>query len=270
MGLNLGDLFSGAAKGIGIAGNALAPNPGASNTNIDTKNWTQQDIAQFIQNLVNSSSFTNTNNLVNTSGEAAGSQKYELDPQTQALLDQLTSSYSSYAKSPLDFRGYQASGIQGINQNSDLQKQAVDSIMASRGLATSPVTGTALANLENSRFGQINQFNQQLPLLQNDLIGKNLGEAAGFFNLIPKNISTLNTTAGQQSQAGQTSTVGQQSSTQNVQGTNTSNSTGSQQSLNRCPALYRSPVSPTGPCPSGGRRHRRCGASARPFPVNRP
>lgn len=223
-----GDILAGAASGIGIAGNALAPPPGNSTTNIDTKNWTQQDIAQFIQNLVNSSSLTNTTSVNNTSQDTSGVKKFDLDPQTQALLDQLTGSYSSFAKAPLDFRGYQASGIQGINQNSDLQKQALEQIMASRGLSTSPAVSTGLNNIESNRFGQINQFNQQLPLLQNDLIGKNLGQASDFFGRIPLNTSNAQLTTGQQTGGSSSSTASQSSSTSDTHGTNITNSTGNE------------------------------------------
>lgn len=225
---SLGNIFNSAAGGIGIIGNALAPNPGASTTNIDTTNWTQQDIAQFIQNLVNSSSQTNTQQLTNSSQDISGVKKFDLDPQTQALLDQLTGAYSSYAKAPLDFRGYQASGIQGINQNSDFQKQALEQIMASRGLSTSPVVGSGLNNIEDSRFRQINQFNQQLPLLQNDLIGKNLGQASDFFSRIPLNTSNTQLTTGQQGTDTASSTASQVSSTQDTKGTNITNSKGHQ------------------------------------------
>lgn len=144
---------------------------GNSNTDLQT-------ILQLLSHLTSS-----------TSGSSTSSPN--LSPATQQLIDKLTSSYATLSK-PVDLTGYQAGQTQQINRNSDLARQSADNIMASRGLATSPVSGTTDANIDNNRFGQINQLNQSIPLLKNQMNLQNLGAAAGFMNLIPHGTTTTN------------------------------------------------------------------------------
>lgn len=192
----------------GLANIFNNPSPGK----VISDQFSESDIEQFIQNLVNQYQLTNTSNLVNTAAETGGTQRFDLDPQTQQLLNRLIGQYSNQLTP--DLRGYEAGGIQNINRGSDLQQQALSNIMATRGLSRSPVAGNAAGNVENERFGQISQFRNQLPLLQNQIQNENLAAAGNFFQAIPKNISTTGYNVGQQSQAGQTSTVGQTSSQQ--------------------------------------------------------
>lgn len=141
-----------------------------------------------------------------------------LSPAAQGLIDNLTKQYQTL--STPDLRGYQASQIQGINRNADLQQQSVDNIMAARGLSTSPVAGTAAAGVENSRIGQINSFNQNLPMLMNQLKLGNLQAAGNFATSIPYGTTTQGGQYGTTSTTGTQQTTGSQQQDTTQQGKN--------------------------------------------------
>jgi hypothetical protein len=174
-----------------------------------------QSFTNFLNSLLSSQQQGTSSNTSTTTPN--------LSPSTQSLIDNLTKRYASLSTPSLS--GYQAQQTQGINRSADLQKQSVNNIMASRGLAQSPVSGTAEANVEARRIGQINNLNASLPLLKNQLDVSNLGAATNFLNAVPHGTTT---TSG-----GTTSQAGTQSNLQNTggvsSGTQNTSSTGTQQ-----------------------------------------
>jgi len=114
-----------------------------------------------------------------------------LSPETQQFMTQLMSRYSGMAAPSLT--GYGAQQTASINQSADLQKQAVDNILAARGLSSSPASATAQAGIEQNRLNQITGMKQQLPILQNQLNLANLAGATGFFSTVPKGAVTTGT-----------------------------------------------------------------------------
>ena len=227
----------------GLLGGLLPGSPTTTNTNQTTNSSSTQNgnFNQFLNTLLNA--ITNTSNQQNTSGATQGTTTTaaNLQPNQQNLLNSLTQKYQQLTNPSL--QGYQAGQIQGINNTSDIQKQAVDNIMASRGLAMSPVAGTAAAGVENSRLGQINSLNESIPLLQNQQNLTNLGASSSFLSSLPGLVGTTSSqtgsNVGQVSQAGQTTnqqTSGQTSggttyqtggNTSNTQGTSTQQQGGS-------------------------------------------
>jgi hypothetical protein len=214
-----GDLLG----GLGGAVSGLLPSgPTTTNTNQSSSGTSNQtgDFSQLLNSLINT--LQNSNQQTNTSGATNGTSFANLGPQQQALLNQLTQRYQQLSAPSLT--GYAAQQTAGINKNADLQSQAVNNIMASRGLSTSPAAGTAAAGIEAGRVGQINQMQAGIPLLQSQLNTTNLGATSSFMSSLPTLLGTSNigNTAGQQSQAGQT--TGQTIQGQTSSGT--SNQTG--------------------------------------------
>lgn len=181
-------------------------------------NYSSSDINSLLQTLSN---LTTRSNATSTTAPSLGG------PQ-QALLDQLTHQYSNLATSNTNLTPYAGQQTQIINRNSDLQSKAVQNAMAARGLATSPVSGTAEAGIQANRVGQINQLMAGLPLLQQQLRTQNLNAAGGFLSSVPRGMTTNTSSEGTQigdtSQMGKTTGVntsdtnyGGQSATQNNQ-----------------------------------------------------
>lgn len=206
-------LLGGLGGGLGssIPNNLSGTGTSTTNTQGEQNTSSSSNASSTLQNLLNSI-FSQSNQQQQTQTTTPN-----LSPATQTLLDKLIGSFSSIAK-PVDMRGYQASGIQGINTGADLNRQAVDNIMASRGLATSPAAGTADANIEANRIGQINSLNSSLPLLSNQLNLANLNAAGGFFSQIPKGSTTTGSVLGTQ--------TGTNQQTQNQTGQNYANNFG--------------------------------------------
>jgi hypothetical protein len=182
--------FSGGLATLG----AGFPGVGPTGTTTDTSGTNESNnMTQGNTNYFNSENFTTwlsslVNGLVESANNTTSTTKYNIDPATQALIDKLTGQYSALS-TPFDSQRYQASQIQGINANNDLQKQAVQNVMAARGVS-GPAAATAEANIDNARFGQINQMQQQVPFLANEWNKGNLNAAANFMSMIPKGTTT--------------------------------------------------------------------------------
>lgn len=168
----------------------------------------------FLQNLINLIQSTTQTGIdtrqdtgFNTTGttaqQTAGTAVPLLGPEAQALMGQLTQKYMGLTAPSLT--GYGAGQTANINAQADAQRNALQSILASRGLATSPVAATAQAGIEQNRANQITAMQQQLPLLQHQMNLQNLAGAAGFFGAMPKGQATTGTTTGTTGQAGTTS-----------------------------------------------------------------
>lgn len=219
LGQKLGTIGGGIAGTIGslfptpISNNSQAVSNAGQQTTASQNNYSASDINSLLQTLSdlttrNSSTATSTPTLA-----GAGSQDF---------LNNLIRRYSGLANQSTNLTPYQAQQTQGINRNSQLQSQAVNNIMAARGLSTSPVAGTAEANIQANRVGQINNLAQSIPLLQHQLALENLNAAGGFMSQIPRGVSTQ--TAGESTQQGNTT---QQGKTTSVNTSDTNSQTNS-------------------------------------------
>lgn len=210
-----GRAISGVSSGLGLISDVLAPTPGNSTTDKTTNST--ESYNKFIQSLVNALVQSYNTNESNFSGAQTGTSSPNLDPKSLAFRDQLINQYSNLAK-PVDMKGYQANGLQDINRNSDMQQTAAQQILASRGLSTSPVSGTAALGIDNQRFGRINEFNNSLPIVANQLNNNNLNAAGSFFSRIPYGTTTTGQQTGVQSGVQTGSQASSTSSTQSDEG----------------------------------------------------
>lgn len=168
--------------------------------------FNQTDVQNYINNLIRSGQ-TGTQ-----TGATTGTTAPNLSPQAQALISNLTQKYMTLA--PPSMTGYGAQQTSNINQAADTQEQAINALMASRGLSTSPVAATAQAGIEQNRLNQVTSMLQQLPILQQQMNLQNLAAAGGFAASIPYGQTTAGTsqaasdTSGYQNQTGGSETLG--------------------------------------------------------------
>ena len=100
----------------------------------------------------------------------------------QPLADILRKRAEERLQSSVDLSGYQAGGIQDINQAFSGVQQSIANDLTRRGLASSPTAGTAMTNVELARGGNIAQFLNTLPLLQRQMQGQDIGLAQSVLN----------------------------------------------------------------------------------------
>lgn len=192
------------AAGAGIAGaipqSSTTTTVGNQQTsgeqNANSNSTSYGDLTTFLSNLLHGT----------TSQSGTTSTGFNLDPATQQLLTQLLGRAGGLT-TPFNEQAYQAGQTQNINRNADIQSQAVQNINAQRGIQ-GPAAGTALSNVENQRFSNINQMQAQTPFVKQQFDLSNLGAALNIFGQAPKG-TTVSTT-------GQT----QQDTSQNTQGNN--------------------------------------------------
>ena len=186
---------------------------GTSDTTTDTKGTSNLD--------------TILNTFLNSSQQSSGvtGTTPTLSPETQDFMNKLMTKYNAQAAPSLT--GYEAQQTNNINTGANAQSQAVNNILAARGLSTSPAAATAEAGLQQNRLNQITNMQQGLPLLKNQLDLQNLAGASAFFSAIPKgSITTTNNqqtsqSTGQQtgSQVGSTTSTGHTVGSTNEKGT---------------------------------------------------
>ncbi len=126
-----------------------------------------------------------------------------MDPMQSRMRDFLLQDYYTRAQGGdinhfLD--AYKTMGVGGINRTSDMAQQNLSNSLAARGLSFSPVAGTALANAEQSRVGQINELNTSLPLLGEQMKQSRLTDFSNFLSKLPygQQGTSESSTAGQQ------------------------------------------------------------------------
>ncbi len=198
----------------GLISGLLPGGPTVTNQNQQSNGWqdvnsnanTYSNFNQQLQSLLESLSHTAGG------GTSTSTSTPNLSPQTQALIDSLTKKYQNLTTPSLT--GYEAQQTQGINRNADLQQQAIQQMMASRGLSSSPVSGTAAAGVDAQRFGAINNMQAGIPLLQNQLNRENLNSAAQFMGMIPHGTTTTGATTNVQD------VINNQNQSQNTSGSN--------------------------------------------------
>lgn len=190
----------------------------AQNTNQDTTYNTGQTmdittLMQMIRDLTQS-----TTGQTDTHGTSTATPT--MSPEATAFMNSLIGKFQGLQTPSLT--GYSGFQTGQINANADAQNQAVQNVMAARGLSTSPAAATAQANIDQNRINQITQMQQQLPLLQNQLNLANLGAASNFFSTIPRGLATTT----DQSQATQQNTKSIDTTTQNQNQSGTVNQAG--------------------------------------------
>lgn len=117
--------------------------------------------------------------------ELSGLQQTAQDTFLRALMDKI--------RGGTDLRGYQAGGIQDINQGYNLKQQALQNILAARGLSYSPAAGTAQGGLESQRIGDVTRFNQQMPMVQRQMSIEDINNLIQGFMSTPKGVRTTST-----------------------------------------------------------------------------
>ena len=123
-------------------------------------------------------------------------QTPKYDPTTEGLRQQLIQAQQANLNKDIDLSGYQSQGLQTINQGYDAANKALQQTLASRGLTYSPVAGSSTAALGTQRIGAGINFQNQIPLLQQQLYQQKLASALQTFAAQPYSVS------GQQSQSG--------------------------------------------------------------------
>jgi len=199
----LGALFGGSTSTSGTSGSTSGTETNSSGSSNSTTSLEQ--LINFLQTVSGSTTGT-------TAGTGTATTTPNLNPASQQLISQLTGAMGGLAAPSLS--GYVANQTANINSNSNAQSQAVNNIMASRGLSTSPVAATAQVGVGQNRINQINQVQAQAPIEQNQLNLQNLAAASQFASLLPNlSGSTTAQTTGQttgttsnQSTTGSTST----------------------------------------------------------------
>lgn len=193
--------------GAGVAAGAAGALAGAFPYNTSGTTRTGQSSTQTGNASSNTSSqiqnFLNFINSLKSTQTGTSATTPTLSPEAQALMDQLSKQFGGLTAPSLT--GYAANQTANINAASNAQSQAVNNIMAARGLSTSPVAGTAAAGIEQNRVNQITGMQQQLPLLQQQMNLADLAASSQFFQAMPRGQTTTTGQTTDTSQTGQTS-----------------------------------------------------------------
>lgn len=102
-------------------------------------------------------------------------------------------------------------GTNAINASAAPQQQALQNALASRGLSYSGSAGTAIANQQAQRIGQITNLQAQAPLLRDSIQGNNLTSFSDFLSRLPVGTQSSGTSTGssQGTTTGSSQTIGQ-------------------------------------------------------------
>lgn len=204
----------GGAANVGSAGlgflSGLFPDPtnttssgsasGTQNTNA-TSNSDMASLFNQLQQMLSSQRQTQQQTQTQT-----------LDPAGTAFMNGLIQRFGGQSQ-PISASNILAQNTQGINAASDAQKAGLNADLASRGLSTSPVAGSVMANADNNRINQISQASQAAPLAANQLNLQNLMASIPLLSSLPKTTTIGGTTdvTGTQTNktgGGSTQTVG--------------------------------------------------------------
>lgn len=110
-------------------------------------------------------------------------------PENATIANQLRIMLSNRMNTPVDMSGYEANGVSGINDTYRSIAQGLQNQMTARGLGSSPVAGNAQTNLAMHRGGDIAQFRNTIPLVQNDLQNQSISQAMQFYNAQPRTVT---------------------------------------------------------------------------------
>lgn len=107
------------------------------------------------------------------------------DPRYAQLGDLVRQHYTQRLQAPVPLAGYEATGLQDINDSFAGAGAAFNNSLTGRGLARSPVAASGDATLQAARGGAMAKFLAGLPLLQRRLQGEDAAAAGGFYNAQP-------------------------------------------------------------------------------------
>lgn len=212
-------LLTGLGGAAGGFPSVSSTNGTASSTSSGTTNSSSsQNLQSFLNTLANISGKSTSNGT--STGQVTGGFA---DPGTAALSQKMAAAFSGLVNPNLS--GYQSQGIESINHNSQITDKAQQEALAARGLSTSPIAGAVAAGEQANRVGQINNFQQGIPLLKNQLALANLNAGNGFLATAPKTSTTSGTTSetGTSQQTSESNQMGTSSGATNT-GTTTNQS----------------------------------------------
>jgi hypothetical protein len=106
------------------------------------------------------------------------------DPAYGGLQDMLLKMFQQKLSHPSSLpSGYEAGGISNINKTYDLIGQRSANDLTSRGLGTSPVAGVVEGNNQQARGSEITKFQQQIPLLNQQMQMQDMLHAMGLLGM---------------------------------------------------------------------------------------
>lgn len=111
------------------------------------------------------------------------------DPAAEGLRQQLIQAQQANLGKDIDLSGYQSQGLQTINQGYDAANKALQQTLSARGLTYSPMAGSASAALGTQRIGAGIQFQNQIPLLAQQLYQQKLQSALQTFASMPYSVT---------------------------------------------------------------------------------
>lgn len=115
------------------------------------------------------------------------------------LRDQIVQAYMSQIQNPMDFSGYAASGISNINKNAQAAKKKTAESLSARGIS-GPALDFALTRVDNQRFSDVTNFQNELPLMKQNLQNQILQNAGAYLSTNP--FGTTSVGKGTQTQPG--------------------------------------------------------------------
>jgi len=129
----------------------------------------------------------------------------EYDPQALSARNTILDKYLSRINGSQGYMtGYTGQGMRKINQGADIKSQALNSILAARGLSSSPVGAALAAKGEDDRMKQLTDFYSSIPLLQRQMEGEDLGQFGQFVSSIPVGQTQTGTSTGANTNQGST------------------------------------------------------------------
>ena len=116
--------------------------------------------------------------------EATSTQEAELEERIVSERNNLLDRYNEFLGEDPDLSGYLANQFSTINERREQQSTNRREQLASLGIE-GPAVGTALGSIEDQRFSDIIQAENQLPLLKRNLRQQELGQFGAFLNAAP-------------------------------------------------------------------------------------
>ncbi len=148
-----------------------------------------------------------------TSTTASGTQdnntstNYNYTRDQQLMMQNIMNQYQNQINGT-DLSGYQSQGLQNINQTGNAQTQAINNMLAQRGLLNSPAAATSLTQQRIGQAGQQSQFLNSIPLLKYQLQSQALTGAGNFLNGQRVNTTGTSHTSSQETQKGSGNMLG--------------------------------------------------------------
>lgn len=117
---------------------------------------------------------SSTNQTTNSTGTSTPTWDPRFGPLLRMLLGRTSSTLSRGSSLP---PGFETNAAEEINAGFAGPRQNLEASLAARGLADSPIAGSALTNLEVARGAKLGDLGVQLPLLERQLSQEDLANA---------------------------------------------------------------------------------------------